>query len=59
MKAGRDGEGKTEDEMVGLHHCLSGYEFEQTLGIDDGQGSLGCWSPWSRKESDMTAIELN
>ena len=40
--------------MVGLYHCLSGYEFEQTLGIDDGQGSLGCCSPWSRKELDMT-----
>ena len=31
-----------ENKMVGLYHCLSGYEFEQTLGIDDGQGSLGC-----------------
>ena len=41
--------GTTEDEMVGLHHCLSGYEFEQTLGIDDGQGSLGCCSPINRE----------
>ena len=24
--------GTTEDEMVGWHHWLSGYEFEQTLG---------------------------
>ena len=26
-----------EDEMVGWHHQLSGYEFEQALGVDDGQ----------------------
>ena len=28
----------TEDEMVGWHHRLSGYEFEQTLGDSEGQG---------------------
>ena len=27
----------TEDEMVGWHHWLSGHEFEQALGVDDGQ----------------------
>ena len=46
--------GTTEDEMVGWHHWLNGHEFEQTLGVGDGQGSLGCCSPWSRKESDTT-----
>ena len=30
----------TEDEMVGWHHRLHGLEFEQALGVDDGQGSL-------------------
>ena len=30
----------TEDEMVGWHHQLNGHEFEQALGIGDGQGSL-------------------
>ena len=30
----------TEDEMVGWHHRLNGYEFEQTLGVGDGQGGL-------------------
>ena len=46
--------GKTEDEMVGWHHRLDGHEFEQALGVGDGQeGSVYC-SPWSRKESDMT-----
>ena len=44
----------TEDEMVGQHHWLKGYEFEQTLGDRQGQGSLACYSPWIRKELDMT-----
>ena len=44
----------TEDEMVGGHHQLKGHEFEQALGVDDGQGSLVCCSPSGRKESDMT-----
>ena len=30
----------TEDEMVGWHHRLDGHEFEQALGVDDGQGGL-------------------
>ena len=46
--------GTTEDEMVGWHHCLDGHEFEQALGVSDGQGSLACCSSWSRKESFMT-----
>ena len=29
----------TEDEMVGWHHQLNRHEFEQTLGVGDGQGS--------------------
>ena len=27
----------TEDEIVGWHHQLNGHEFEQTLGVSDGQ----------------------
>ena len=49
----------TEDEMVGWHHQLDGQaprvEFEQPLGVGDGQGSLACCSPWGCKGSDMTA----
>ena len=30
----------TEDEVVGWHHRLEGHEFEQGLGVCDGQGSL-------------------
>ena len=37
--------GITEDEMVGWHHQLNGHELEQTPGVGDGQGSLGCCSP--------------
>ena len=32
--------------MIGWHHQLNGYEFEQTLGNGDGQGSLAHCSPW-------------
>ena len=39
--------GKTEDEMVGWHHRLNEHEFEQALGVCDGQGSLECCSPCS------------
>ena len=41
-------------QMVGWHHLLSGHEFEQVLGIGDGQGGLVCCSPRGHKESDMT-----
>ena len=44
----------TEDGMVGWLHQLYGHEFEQALGVGDGQGSLACCSPWGRKESDTT-----
>ena len=50
----KSGEEATEDEMVGWHHWLNGHEFEHSLGIDDGQGSLVCCSPWSCKELDTT-----
>ena len=43
-----------EDEMTGRHHRLNGHEFEQTLGVGDGQGGLECCGPQGWKESDMT-----
>ena len=43
-----------QDEMVGWHHQLDGHEFEQALGVSDGQRTLACYSPWGRKELDMT-----
>ena len=44
----------TEDEMGGWHYQLEVHEFEQALGIGDGQGSLACYSPWGRKWLDTT-----
>ena len=39
----------TEDEMLGWHHRLNEYEFEQTLRDSKGQASLVCCSPWAAK----------
>ena len=47
-------EGTTEDEIVEWHHRLYGHEFEQGLGVGDGQGSLVCCKPWGCIESDRT-----
>ena len=44
----------TEDEMVGWHHQLNAYEFEQTLGDSGVQRCLVGYSPRGRKESDTT-----
>ena len=44
----------TEDEMVGWHPRLNGHEFEQALGVSDGQEGLAYCSPWDHKESDTT-----
>ena len=44
----------TEDEMVGWHHQLDRLEFEQALGVGEGQRSLACCSPWGCKELDTT-----
>ena len=54
-KGGRQEEkGTTEDEMVGWHHWLDGHEFEQALGVGGEQGSVVCYSPWGRRELEMT-----
>ena len=44
----------TEDEMVRWHPRLYGHEFEQALGVGDGQGGLVYCSLWGHKESDIT-----
>ena len=46
--------GMTEGEMIGWHHQLNEHEFEQGMGVGDGQESLACCSPWGHKELDMT-----
>ena len=45
----------TEDKMAGW---LDGHEFEQALGVGDGQGVLTCCSSWGHKELD-TAEQLD
>ena len=48
-----------EDKMIGWHHRLDGHEFEQALGVGDGQESLACCSPWGHKESYMTELTIH
>ena len=36
------------------NHRFDGHEFEQALGVGDGQGSLACYSSWDCQESDTT-----
>ena len=43
-----------EHEMVGWHQGFNGLEFQQALGVGDGQGGLVCCSLRGRKESDTT-----
>ena len=56
LDAGKDWrqaeKGMTEDEMIGSHHQLDRHEFEQALGVGEGQGNLVCCGPWGGKESD-------
>ena len=40
--------------MVGWHHQCDGQELGQTSGDGEGHRGLACYSPWGRKESDMT-----
>ena len=46
--------GTTDDEMVWWHPQVNGHEIEETLVVGDGQGGLGCCSPWDCKELDTT-----
>ena len=56
----------TEDEMVGWHHWFNGYEFEQTLGDSERQGSQRCCSPgghrvghdWGTEQQQFWAAPL-
>ena len=52
--------GTTEDEIVGWHHQLNGHEYEQALGVGDGQGSLAyCSLGGSQRVRHDWATELN
>ena len=45
-------------EIVGWHQQHDGLEFEQAPGVGDGQGSLVCCSPWSRRVGHNWVTEL-
>ena len=55
----REEKGTTEDEMVGWHYRLNGQEFEQALGVGDGQGGLACYNPWGQRVGHGWATDLN
>ena len=56
--AGQDGrqeeKGTAEDEMVGWHHWLDGHEFEQALGVGDGQGSLAAVCGVTKSQTQLS-----
>ena len=54
IEGGRRRGWMAEDEMIGWYHRLNGHEFESSLGVGDGQGSLACCSPWGHKEFETT-----
>jgi len=39
----------TENEIIRWHQRLDRCEFEQALGVGDGQGSQACCRPWGHK----------
>ena len=47
LKAGGEGDNRGWDGWMASP--LDGYEFEQALGVGDGQGGLVCCSPWGCK----------
>ena len=48
----------TDDEMVEWYHRLDENEFEQALGVGDGQGLLACHSPWRCRVRHDQVTEL-
>ena len=44
----------SEDEMAGQYHQSNEHELGKTPEDCEVQGSLACYSPWGRKESDTT-----
>ena len=48
LRAGGEGDDR------GWHHQLNRHEFEQALGVGDGQGSLACCGSGGHKEVDTS-----
>ena len=42
----------TEGQIITWHHRPNGHGFEQTLGDNEGQGSLACCSRWVAERQD-------
>ena len=40
--------------MIGWRHRFDGHEFEQALGVGEGQGSMVCCRPQGCKELNTT-----
>ena len=55
---GRRRRGRRRIKWLDGHHRLDGHEFEQALGVGDGQGSLACCSPWGRSVRHDWVTEL-
>ena len=54
IECGRRREWQGMRWLDSITDSMDGHEFEQTLGVGDGQWSLACCSPWGSKESDTT-----
>ena len=52
-----EGERKRERQMVEWHQQLNGHKSEQTLGDNEGQGSLVRCSPWGHRVRYTLATE--
>ena len=53
----------SEDEMIGWHHQLNGYEFEQALGVGDRQGGWraavhGVTKSWTQLREEHFHFQL-
>ena len=57
LKAGGEGDDRGQDGWMASPSQWTW--FWAILGDGEGQGSLACCSPWSRKESDMTEHNCN
>ena len=49
-----EGKGRRGQQRMRWLNDITRYEFEQTLGASEEQGSLACCSSWGHKEHDMT-----
>ena len=47
----------SEDEMAGWHQQCNEHELGQTPGDGEGQGSLGCCSPWGHRTGHSRMTE--